>query len=272
MAVCDLNRESAEEVASRLRFHRTYTDLEVMLEQEALDALIAVTPTRATAAVSMRLMETGIPLLMEKPLGTSLAQAEKVVAKARTTACPVTVGLNRRFDPVLVEAMRWARGREVRSFMVRLHRRGRTEEGFIEDVLPHPLDFLQHHLGPFEIRMVIPHGPGNGEAFSALLKSANGANGLLECLPHSAKWRETYAFHGPGFQVEARSLEGCDGFAEDGSAFHFERPEGVPGNPTYRETAAFLEGVRAGKLPGPHPAEVLEAMRRAASIAAQWGR
>ena len=265
-AVCDLDEAAAREVAGDLGFAAVYTDMDAMLARENLDAVIAVTPVAATAAVAKRIMREGIPLLMEKPLGTSLAEARSVVETYDRKKCPVMVGLNRRFDPVLVEASAWVHGRDIRSFLVRLHRVDRTEKGFIADVLPHPLDFLSSVLGPLSLESLFPHGGGMGASFSCVLRAGSTVSGILECLPHTAAWRERYAFSGPGFHVEADSLCRCEAKAAGEEAFHYERPPGVEGGTTYGETRAFLEGVRTGNLGGPDPAEVLHSMEVARSI------
>lgn len=260
-AVCDLDADAAGSIASRLGAQTTYSSLPQMLASEKLAGLIAVTPTPATASVATTVMQAGLPLLMEKPLGVNMDEAQLVVDTCLQTGAKVMVGLNRRFDPVLQQTKRWLQDRPIQSFMVQLHRSNRLEKGFCKDVLPHPVDFLQSVLGPLQLNKVIAHQPGAGEAFTAFLQAGQSTHGVLQCLPHSAKWREEYSFAGPGFQIRAHSMDQCTGYAAGESAFTFQRDGGIEGSPTYQETRAFLQGLLNDHLPGPSPAEVIEAMR-----------
>lgn len=266
-AVCDLDFPAAEAVAREMGFAEAHPDLESLLCKDSLDAIIAVTPVHATAQVACRIMEAGIPLLMEKPLGESLEEARHIAATATRTGTPVMVGLDRRFDPVLTRTAEWLRGRPVRWVSIRLHRKDRTEAGFIEDVIIHPLDVLAGLFGSVEVEAVLSAGADMGEAFHASLKLGPAARGTLECLPHCGQWVESYAFAGPGFRVEARSREVSAGRADGEPPFHYVPPGDGRGRSTYGETKAFLEGVLSHSLPGPGPGDVIKTSAQVDEIA-----
>jgi predicted dehydrogenase len=264
-AVCDLNRDAAEAVAADLGSQQVYTDLDTMLSEAGLDGIIAVTPTPLTCDLTCRILKAGVPVLMEKPLGADLAEAEQVVATAARTGTPVMVGMNRRHDPVMRQAADWLRGRKVRYARAVIHRQNRRESGFIGDAALHPVDLLCSLLGPGELDRVLPVGPDCGEAAVVHLKF-DGAPVILEILPACGGWEESYLFCGDGFTLHAipqnqvHLIQGKDKQT-------FSAPEGPAGRWTTGETAAFLDAL-AGTAPwSPSPAEVLVAMQLTQQIA-----
>ena len=68
---------------------------------EACDAVSVVVPTDKHAVVSLPLLAKGCHLLIEKPICASLAEAEQVLAAARTNNCLVQVGHIEHFNPVM---------------------------------------------------------------------------------------------------------------------------------------------------------------------------
>lgn len=79
---------------------RTYEDPLLMVERETPDGLLLTASVLSLAELAARLVPCGVPILLEKPPGTSLAEAESLAAIARRGHVPVMVGLNRRFYSV----------------------------------------------------------------------------------------------------------------------------------------------------------------------------
>ncbi len=67
----------------------------------ACDAISVVVPTDRHAEVALPLLAQGCHLLIEKPLCANLAEAEQVLAAARTHHCLVQVGHIEHFNPVM---------------------------------------------------------------------------------------------------------------------------------------------------------------------------
>ncbi|TFI56436.1 Gfo/Idh/MocA family oxidoreductase [Sphingomonas parva] len=65
------------------------------------DAVLVHAATAAHPALVARLLDAGIPTLVDKPLADSLAEAERLVALARARGVSLMVGFNRRFAPAL---------------------------------------------------------------------------------------------------------------------------------------------------------------------------
>ncbi|MCI0491722.1 MAG: Gfo/Idh/MocA family oxidoreductase, partial [Planctomycetes bacterium] len=66
-----------------------------------IDAAIVAAPTTLHHAIGMELLTGGVPLLMEKPLAATLAEANELVAIARRHKLALQVGHVERFSPAL---------------------------------------------------------------------------------------------------------------------------------------------------------------------------
>jgi predicted dehydrogenase len=66
-----------------------------------IDAAVVATPTTTHHAVCTELLASGIPLLVEKPLTSTSAEADELVSLARRQGLVLQVGHVERFNPVL---------------------------------------------------------------------------------------------------------------------------------------------------------------------------
>src|SRR6185369_5495869 len=101
-------------------------------------------PIEKIVEVGIKLLERRIPCVIEKPLGTSLNQIEKLAQAARATQTPHMVSVNRRFMPYLNEARSWIRDRgPLRYVRATQVRHQRDEADFIWSTAIHALDALR---------------------------------------------------------------------------------------------------------------------------------
>lgn len=100
VAVADPRSERRGLVTSRVVGCVAYPSAEALLAEAQVAALIVATPTATHVAVATLALCAGLPVLIEKPLASSMAEAEPLHAVA-TAGTVVMVGFNRRFwDPV----------------------------------------------------------------------------------------------------------------------------------------------------------------------------
>ena len=78
-----------------------YARLEDALDQAAPDLLVNLTPPAAHRAVVEAALERGCRVFGEKPMATTLADAEAQVRRAQRTGVPFAVMQNRRFQPAI---------------------------------------------------------------------------------------------------------------------------------------------------------------------------
>src|SRR4051812_19379833 len=85
-AVVDTNRPRAEEIAAA-NGTRAVTDYHDVIGQ--VDALTIAVPTEQHCAIAMACLAAGVPVLVEKPMARSLAEADAMVAAARSAGLPL---------------------------------------------------------------------------------------------------------------------------------------------------------------------------------------
>src|SRR3954447_22227780 len=79
VGVVDTNRARAEEIAAAngTRPFARYTEI-----LDAVDAVTVAVPTELHCEVALPFLDRGIPVLVEKPLARSLAEADRMIAAA----------------------------------------------------------------------------------------------------------------------------------------------------------------------------------------------
>ncbi|MFQ5624207.1 MAG: Gfo/Idh/MocA family protein [Paracoccaceae bacterium] len=104
---------------------RAFEDHRAMLDEVALDALVIAAPNHLHAPIMADVLETDLPILCEKPLGTTLAECRAIEARAAGRAAPVWVAMEYRYMPpverLLKEVGAGTAGR-VQMVSVREHR------------------------------------------------------------------------------------------------------------------------------------------------------
>ena len=80
--VCDLSADRAASVVGRHSTVRTTDRLDDVLDDEAVQAVAIATPVATHGELSLACLEAGKHILVEKPLASSVAEGEKLVAVA----------------------------------------------------------------------------------------------------------------------------------------------------------------------------------------------
>ncbi len=83
VAVCDIVRERAEQTAAQFGAREVYTNLDEALAATPADAVYLATPVFLHAGQARDVLESGRPVLVEKPLGLNAADALQAVEAAR---------------------------------------------------------------------------------------------------------------------------------------------------------------------------------------------
>jgi predicted dehydrogenase len=100
VAVCDVSAERAEAFAAKCGV-RPFIDLGVMLQDAAPEAIIIGTPHPLHAEAAVRAAESGVHVLVEKPLAANLADCDAMLAAARKSRVTLGAISQRRFyEPV----------------------------------------------------------------------------------------------------------------------------------------------------------------------------
>jgi len=103
-AIMDLDAARAGAVAADCGGAVTYTDADALIVAADVDAVVIASPDPTHADLAIGCVEAGKPVLCEKPLATSLADAARVVqAEAAAGRRLVQVGFMRVYDPAHVD-------------------------------------------------------------------------------------------------------------------------------------------------------------------------
>ena len=92
-------RSTAHQLPAELRGYPLFEDYDEALRATRPDAVSINTYTDTHAAYAIRAMDAGCHVFCEKPLATNMADAEAVVAKARTTGRKLVLGYILRVHP-----------------------------------------------------------------------------------------------------------------------------------------------------------------------------
>ena len=104
-ACCDPGEGRAERAVASVRAWSpdatAFTDLDRMLSEAALDAIINVTPAPRHGPVTKSALEAGLHVFSEKPIAASVAEADELIALAEARGvhllCAPATALSRRF-------------------------------------------------------------------------------------------------------------------------------------------------------------------------------
>lgn len=94
-AVCDLVRANADDLAKTYQV-RAYYDIDTLLGESNLDAVILCTPERFHEEHVIKALRAGKHVLCEKPLAVNAAQAENIVKEWKKTDKKLMVAFSQR--------------------------------------------------------------------------------------------------------------------------------------------------------------------------------
>jgi predicted dehydrogenase len=101
-AVVDINGERAAEIAAA---HGTASITDYRFVLDSVDAVVVAVPTELHAEIAVPFLERGIPVLVEKPMSRSVADADRMLAAANGTKTLLAVGHTERHNPAVSVAM-----------------------------------------------------------------------------------------------------------------------------------------------------------------------
>jgi predicted dehydrogenase len=97
--LCDESAETLERFGRSFPGARTTGALEELLRDESLDAVALATPVSTHAGLARRVLEAGKHCFVEKPLGQSVEEAERVVEAAQAGGLVLMVGHLLEYHP-----------------------------------------------------------------------------------------------------------------------------------------------------------------------------
>ena len=98
VAIADLNREAAEQVAARCGIRTVAESSEEILADPRIEAVLICSSTGTHADLVVQAAEAGKHIFCEKPIDHSLAKIDRAFAAVAKAGVKLQIGFNRRFD------------------------------------------------------------------------------------------------------------------------------------------------------------------------------
>jgi len=97
-----ISRRSVEGLAQAQKWNcRFHKDWRMLVADDRVDAVVSVVPPAFNLAIARACAGASKPLLLEKPLAATLADAREIADLARAGALRLTVGQTLRYNPVI---------------------------------------------------------------------------------------------------------------------------------------------------------------------------
>ena len=243
LAVHDIATESAERLAHSCGARVSESAAEVI---ESCDAVYITTPNTMHTALAIAAAGAGKHVFCEKPMATSLADAQAVLDTANNSKAVFQVGHNRRFAPVYAMLKQMLTdSHPPHSAHVKMNRGELLHPswvgdpsitgGFLYETTIHMFDMMRFLFGEVETLQAVgsSHEYHEIDDFSVLLKFANGMHATFASSA-DASWLfpfervEVFSHHATLVTREMESLvytESVDGKHVEHSMHHLSKEE-----------------------------------------------
>jgi predicted dehydrogenase len=173
VAVCDLNEETARTISDERKTEWT-TDWRELIGR--IDAASVAVPTEAHCEIACGLLESGIHVLVEKPISRTLEEADRMIEAAERGNAILQVGHLERFNPAMVALRPHVR----KPVYFEIHRVGQFTARSLDidvvlDLMIHDLDIVQWLVGE-DVEVTNIHAVG----IAILTNRVDAANARLE--------------------------------------------------------------------------------------------
>jgi len=166
VAVADADRSRAEEVAKEYAIPHAYGDFTKLLAHKEIDAVSIATPDSLHVEPTVASAEAGKHILLEKPIATTLEDADAILKAAKRAAVKVMIGYTARFFPqfgqvkgligsgkigeVLLSRIAWFNG--PIEFPKEFYEGGLPprRDSIITFLATHPVDLIRWYMGEVE--------------------------------------------------------------------------------------------------------------------------
>jgi predicted dehydrogenase len=256
VGIVDVKPDRAAEIAATYQT-TPFTDFHDLLGR--VDAVSIAVPTQSHVDVAAPFLERGVPVLVEKPLARSVAEADHLIALAAARGTVLAVGHTERFNPAVAAAARHLRHPKF----VEVHRLGTFPERSLDidvvfDLMIHDLDIVLSLVGG-EVASVeavgVPVLTGRVDIANARVRFGNGCIANITASRISRDRVRKIRFFQPDAYIsidyaaqEVEMYRLVHGSAErptiEGGKLEVVREE-----PLVRELTDFLEAVRTGRSP-----------------------
>lgn len=255
VGVFDLRTDRAREVAAELGV-KAFKSLEEALA--AVRAVSVVIPTTHHAELALEAFERGVDVLLEKPISSTVEEADELIRRAEAQKCILQVGHVERFNPGVVAAKAITHD----PLFFEVHRLGvftprSLDVDVVFDLMIHDLDLILWMVNS-RVREVRAVGlavlSDKVDIANARVEFENGTVANLTASRVSTEKVRKFRYFQPHEYISidfSRRDALAVGVDRNGKAprIGFRKLESAPGNPLRAELEAFVESVRTRRPP-----------------------
>jgi len=168
-AIADLDSDRIAALQSVAAGVETFTDWRDVVGRPDIQGVVVATPAVTHAEIALHCLEAGKDVLVEKPLATSVSDAEKLVDMAGATGAILMVGHVLEYHPAVVALRELVStgelGRVLYAYSNRLNfGRVRVEENALWSFAPHDIALLLRIVGTMPLAVAARGGEYLNEA------------------------------------------------------------------------------------------------------------
>lgn len=198
VSICDVDERRAREIGELYNV-KYYTSIERMFEKEDIEAVSIVVPTSKHYEVAKRVFEYNVHALIEKPLASSIREAEEIVREAKRRNLKLMVGHLERFNPIvgkvkdIIEREEYGKLISIHAYRLGLYPTRVQDVGVTIDWAIHDVDVMRFIVGDdvATVYGLVDDAGGQDSISLALLEFRNGVYGSLE-----ANWNTSIKVRG----------------------------------------------------------------------------
>jgi predicted dehydrogenase len=214
VAVCDMVKATADKAAATFGCPAFYSIKSMLNSSVRIDAAGVTTAGIENGSdhykPTMALLNAGLPVLGEKPISNSIANAKRMVALAKRKRLAYGINLNHRFTPAALRAKQWLdQGRlgelNIINMTMWINNPNESSPHFHMRALhPHSLDVMRYFCGDVsKVQAFFKKGKGR-KIWSNVQVNLQFANGIIGHLTGSYD-------AGAGYGLETCELVGSEG-------------------------------------------------------------
>jgi predicted dehydrogenase len=152
VGVCDPNEERLSRVRQRFPTVATYADLNALLEDPGIEAVVVATPSATHYALAHQCLSSGRHVLVEKPFVMDIAQGETLITLAQQSQQTLMVGHTFLYNPSVRKMREYiAAGDCGDVYYLHATRTNlgpiRKDANALWDLIPHDLSIFSYLLG-----------------------------------------------------------------------------------------------------------------------------
>ena len=176
VAVCDIDEQVARGRAEEFDVPAVYTDWRELLADERVDAVSVLLPHHLHRDVAVAAAQAGKHVLTEKPMATSLGEADDMIAAADAAGVVLMVGQILRFRPANIKARELIRDGAIGEVRNVLRRRLGKSGEFRSEWARKPEEaggWVLYGFGAHEVDMILWLNDGEAETVYAQARVNN---------------------------------------------------------------------------------------------------